>query len=67
VVGVPGRVTYKDGQRVTGIDLDMTDLPDPVSRAIEQLVDRIRGLEADLAILRKTVDRDGLHEGEEVP
>jgi hypothetical protein len=60
-------VTYKDGQRVTGIDLNMTDLPDPVSRAIEQLVDRIRGLEADLAILRKTVDRDGLHEGEEAP
>ena len=48
VVGVPGRVTYKDGQRVSGIDMNMTDLPDPVSRAIEQLVDRIRGLEADL-------------------
>jgi serine O-acetyltransferase len=64
VVGVPGRVTYKDGQRVSGIDMDMTDLPDPVSRAIEQLVDRIRGLEADLDSLRKTIDRDGLHEEE---
>jgi serine O-acetyltransferase len=64
VVGVPGRVTYKDGQRVSGIDLDMTDLPDPVSRAIEQLVDRIRGLEADLDSLRKSVDRDGLREEE---
>ncbi len=39
----------------------MTDLPDPVSRAIEQLVDRIRSLEADLDSLRKTVDREGLH------
>ncbi|MEK7364019.1 MAG: serine O-acetyltransferase, partial [candidate division NC10 bacterium] len=30
VVGVPGRVTYKDGQRVAGeIDLNQTDLPDP--------------------------------------
>ncbi|PYN14867.1 MAG: serine O-acetyltransferase, partial [Candidatus Rokuibacteriota bacterium] len=38
VVGVPGRVTYRDGQRVAGeIDLDQTDLPDPVSKAIEQL------------------------------
>jgi serine O-acetyltransferase len=64
VVGVPGRVTYKDGQRVSGIDLNMTDLPDPVSRAIEQLVDRIRGLEMDLDSLRKSVDRDGLREEE---
>jgi serine O-acetyltransferase len=62
VVGVPGRVTSKDGQRVGGIDMNMTDLPDPVSRAIEQLVDRIRGLEADLDSLRKIVDREGLSE-----
>jgi serine O-acetyltransferase len=67
VVGVPGRVTSKDGQRVGGIDMNMTDLPDPVSRAIEQLVDRIRGLEADLDSLRKTVDRDGLHDREDGP
>jgi serine O-acetyltransferase len=58
VVGVPGRVTYKDGQRVTdGVDLNQTDLPDPVSRAIEQLVDRIRALEAEVETLRKSVDR----------
>jgi serine O-acetyltransferase len=65
VVGVPGRVTSKDGQRVTGIDMNMTDLPDPVSRAIEQLVDRIRSLEADLDSLRKVVDRDSLREEEQ--
>ena len=65
VVGVPGRVTSKDGQRVTGIDMNMTDLPDPVSRAIEQLVDRIRSLEADLDSLRKIVDRDSLREEEQ--
>jgi serine O-acetyltransferase len=58
VVGVPGRVTYKDGQRVTDeIDLNQTDLPDPVSRAIEGLVERIRGLEAEVESLRKSVDR----------
>ena len=65
VVGVPGRVTSKDGQRVSGIDMNMTDLPDPVSRAIEQLVERIRGLEADLDSLRKAVDPDGLGDREE--
>jgi hypothetical protein len=50
---------------VSGIDMDMTDLPDPVSRAIEQLVERIRGLEADLDSLRKIVDREGLGDPEE--
>lgn len=59
VVGVPGRVTYKDGQRVAGaIDLNQTDLPDPVSKAIEQLVERIRTLEAEVETLRKAVDTD---------
>jgi serine O-acetyltransferase len=57
VVGVPGRVTYKDGQRVGGIDLNQADLPDPVSRALEQLMERIRWLEAELETLRKSVDR----------
>jgi serine O-acetyltransferase len=65
VVGVPGRVTYKDGQRVSGIDMNMTDLPDPVTRALEQLVERIRGLEADLDSLRKSIDREGLGDREE--
>src|SRR3990170_4277285 len=39
VVGVPGRVTFRDGERGGGIDLNQTDLPDPVARALEQLVD----------------------------
>jgi serine O-acetyltransferase len=57
VVGVPGRVTYKDGQRVTDeVDLNQTDLPDPVARAIDQLMERIRGLEADVETLKKNAD-----------
>lgn len=59
VVGVPGRVTYRDGQRVAGgIDLDQTDLPDPVSKAIEQLVERIRILEGELETMRKKIEED---------
>jgi serine O-acetyltransferase len=59
VVGVPGRVTYRDGQRVVGgIDLDQTDLPDPVSKAIEQLVERIRALEAELETVRKKIEEE---------
>ena len=55
VVGVPGRVTYRDGRRVSGIDMNQTDLPDPVAKAIEQLTDRIRNLEAEVQTLRKAV------------
>lgn len=55
VVGVPGRITYRDGQRVGGIDLNQVDLPDPVAKAIEQLVERIRALEAEVENLRKAM------------
>lgn len=58
VVGVPGRVTYRDGQRVGGIDLNQADLPDPVARALEQLLDRISVLEADVETLRKALDEE---------
>jgi serine O-acetyltransferase len=56
VVGVPGRITYRDGQRVTGIDMNQTDLPDPVAKAIEHLLDRIRSLEGEVEALRKATE-----------
>jgi serine O-acetyltransferase len=59
VVGVPGRVTYRDGQRVTGeIDLNQTDLPDPVAKAIEQLMERLRLLEAEVETLRRAAESE---------
>jgi serine O-acetyltransferase len=58
VVGVPGRITYRDGQRVTGgIDMNQTDLPDPVAKAIEHLLERIRTLENEVETLRQATDR----------
>jgi serine O-acetyltransferase len=57
VVGVPGRVTYKDGLKVTDeVDLNQTDLPDPVARALDQLVERIRSLEGEVETLRKKAE-----------
>ena len=47
--------------------MNMTDLPDPVSRAIEQLVEKIHGLEADLDSLRKQLERSGIQDKEEAP
>ena len=56
VVGVPGKVIYRDGQKVIrSVDLDHTDLPDPVAKAIEQLLDRIHALESQVAALRQVV------------
>ena len=56
VVGVPGRITARDGQRVPGIDLNQIDLPDPLARTLEQLVDRIHDLELEVERLRKTAE-----------
>jgi len=58
VVGVPGRITYKDGQRVGALDFNQTDMPDPVNKVLEQLLERIRGLEADVEILRKQMEEE---------
>jgi serine O-acetyltransferase len=56
VVGVPGRVTSRDGQRVSGIDLNQVDLPDPLARALEQLVDRLHLLEAEVERLKRAAE-----------
>jgi serine O-acetyltransferase len=57
VVGVPGRITFRNGERVTGgIDLNQTDLPDPLARTLEQMADRIHSLEAEIERLKKVTD-----------
>ena len=65
VVGVPGRVTSRHGQRVGGdIDLNQVDLPDPLARTLEQLMDRIHLLEAEIDRLKKGSDTAGVAHGE---
>lgn len=56
VVGVPGKVIYRDGKRVAeGIDLEHTDLPDPVAKAIDQLLEQIHALEEEVLALKKAM------------
>jgi len=56
VVGIPGRITHRDGRKVEQkIDLDMTDLPDPVARALQSLMERVADLERTIEELRKFV------------
>ena len=54
VVGIPGRVTHRDGQKVArDIDLEQHELPDPVARAIECILDRMHHMERDINALKK--------------
>lgn len=57
VVGIPGRIIYRDGKKVTTpIDLNMVDLPDPVAQAIQGLVDRLQDLEREVETLRVALE-----------
>lgn len=59
VVGVPGRVTYRDGKKIGGdIDLEHGELPDPVAKAIECILDRMHHLEHEIHDMRKQVTPD---------
>src|SRR5262245_43404225 len=58
VVGVPGKVIYRDGKRVSpSVDLEHADLPDPLTKAIEQMLDRIHALESEVQELRRALDQ----------
>ncbi len=56
VVGVPGRITSREGKKVQGINLDHTNLPDPLTQALEKLqheIDKIEGELKDFGISEK--------------
>ncbi len=48
VVGVPGRIARREGKRLIGANLDYTNLPDPLTQAIEKLQQEIDKIEKDL-------------------
>lgn len=52
VVGVPGRVVVS-GEKKTGVDLEHNKLPDPVAKAVECMMDQIRGLEERVRVLNE--------------
>jgi serine O-acetyltransferase len=58
VVGVPGRVIFRDGKKVTDMDFDWTNLPDPVAQALQCLLDRVHDLEKELEELKGRVSKD---------
>lgn len=52
VVGIPGRVVIKDGQKIKH-DLNHSDLPDPISDRFKKMEDQIDVLQAEIAALKK--------------
>ena len=48
VVGVPGRIARRAGTKVTGINLDHTNLPDPLTERLELLQHEIDAVEEHL-------------------
>jgi len=58
VVGVPGKVIYRDGRKeAPRLDLEHADLPDPMTKAVEQMLDRIHALESEVQSLRRALDQ----------
>ncbi len=60
VVGIPGRVTSRNGRHVSGdIDLNQVDLPDPLARTLDHLLDRVYQFEAEIEGLKKASEPSG--------
>jgi serine O-acetyltransferase len=61
VVGIPGRIVYRGGERVE--PLDHARLPDSEAQVIRALVDRIEALEQQLETLKSQQDLHKALEG----
>ncbi len=59
VVGVPGRIISRKGEKIDKIDLRHGDLPDPLSITISTLDKRIKELEKQL-LNKSTVKKDNI-------
>lgn len=57
VVGVPGRVVKTAGKTFPGINLDHTNLPDPMTQALERLQHEIDAIEHHMKEWRKGAEK----------
>ncbi len=58
VVGVPGKIISRKGEKIERIDLRHGDLPDPITIAISSLERRIRELEKNFPNNRQIISED---------
>jgi serine O-acetyltransferase len=57
VVGIPGRVVKRDGEKIETVSLDHTDLPDPVVESVHTLQNRIDELQHQLLELEEEIEQ----------
>jgi serine O-acetyltransferase len=50
VVGVPGRIARKQGKKIMGINIDYSNLPDPLTERLENLQHEIDVIEKEIQI-----------------
>ena len=50
VVGIPGRIAKKQGKKITGINIDYSNLPDPLTERLENLQQEIDIIEKEIKI-----------------
>jgi serine O-acetyltransferase len=50
VVGIPGRIAKKQGKKVIGINIDYTNLPDPLTDRLENLQNEIDLIEKEIKL-----------------
>ena len=58
VVGIPGRIVVKEGEKVDEVDLDHQVMPDPVAKASNCLMEHVQLVHKRLNELSKQEDQD---------
>lgn len=58
VVGIPGRVVKREGEKIPSVSLEHSDLPDPVIESVHTLQERLEALEHEMIQWRDDVDPD---------
>ncbi|MHA2431027.1 MAG: serine O-acetyltransferase [Promethearchaeota archaeon] len=58
VVGVPGRIISRNGQKIKKIDLSHGDLPDPLAITLSTINSRLKYLEKKLNIEKETTEQN---------
>ncbi len=58
VVGIPGRVVFHKGEKVPSVNLNHTDLPDPVAEMLKRLQDQIDQLRCQIEEVENGVCED---------
>ncbi|MHA1269012.1 MAG: serine O-acetyltransferase EpsC [Candidatus Helarchaeota archaeon] len=64
VVGVPGRIVSRNGEKIPRIDLEHADLPDPVIELIKNLEKRIRKIESQREEDLESINEEFFRHGE---